>query len=81
MRENGDKQDRETGSKSMRQEELCYPHSNIESSTTTQIDSRKNTSSNRIRSIAMVKDLHRFQHSTKNGSYQRFRELFLQIDE
>ena len=34
----------------------------------------------RIQSIAMVKDLHRFQHSTKNGSYQRFREGFFQID-
>ena len=39
--------------------ELRYPHSSIESSTTTWIEARWNPSSDRIRSIAMVRDLYR----------------------
>ena len=38
---------------------LRYPHSSIESSATTRIEARWNPWSDRIRSIAMVKDLYR----------------------
>ena len=43
----------------LRDKKLRYPHSSLEPNATTRIEARWNPSSDRIRSMAMVKDLYR----------------------